>query len=123
MERGFLLDVVVREPPVILELLAGKDESLLIGAPSHLVKDLGLDVVDAGLLVDLDKEEGSVGDEELQLQGLHIGVSDEPRCIKVDADKLAETGRVVVLDGLGVSKGFQDGIRLEELLLQFQFLN
>ena len=46
MEGGLLLDVVVREGPAILELLAGEDESLLVRGDALLVLDLGLDVVD-----------------------------------------------------------------------------
>ena len=30
-----------------------------------------------------------------------------------------ESGRVVVLDGLGVSEGLEDGVGLQQLLLQF----
>ena len=42
MERRFLLDVVVRHSAVILELLAGKDESLLIRRDALLVLNLRL---------------------------------------------------------------------------------
>ena len=45
MEGGLLLDVVVRQGAAIFELLAGEDESLLIGRDALLVLDLGLDVV------------------------------------------------------------------------------
>ena len=41
-----LLDVVIRKSAAVLELLAGKDETLLIGRDALLVLDLGLDVVD-----------------------------------------------------------------------------
>jgi len=46
MEGGLLLDVVVGECSAILELLAGKDETLLVGWDALLVLDLGLDGVD-----------------------------------------------------------------------------
>ena len=46
MEGGLLLDVVVGEGPAILELLTGKDKSLLIRRDAFLVLDLGLDVLD-----------------------------------------------------------------------------
>ena len=46
MERALLLDVVVRERPAVLELLARKDEPLLVRRNALLVLDLGLDVVD-----------------------------------------------------------------------------
>jgi hypothetical protein len=37
---------VIREGPSVLELLSGKDQSLLIGRNTLLVLNLGLDVVD-----------------------------------------------------------------------------
>ena len=46
VEGGLLLDVVVREGPSILELLAREDQALLVGGNALLVLDLGLDVVD-----------------------------------------------------------------------------
>ena len=46
MEGRLLLNVVVRKGATVLELLAGKDESLLIGRDALLVLNLGLDVVD-----------------------------------------------------------------------------
>merc|ERR1712161_154252 len=45
MQGGLLLDVVVGEGAAIFELLAGKDQSLLIWGNSFLVLDLGLDVL------------------------------------------------------------------------------
>ena len=44
------------------------------------------------------------------------------RSIKLDLDKLAETGRVVVTDSLGVTKGFHDRTRLNNLLLDERLL-
>ena len=46
VEGGLLLNVIVRESSAILELLAGEDESLLIGRDALLVLDLSLDVLD-----------------------------------------------------------------------------
>ena len=46
VKSGLLLDVVVRKSAAILELLASKDESLLIGRDAFLVLDLSLDVLD-----------------------------------------------------------------------------
>merc|ERR1712004_425224 len=46
MESRLLLDVVVRESPPILELLASKDQPLLVRRNTLLVLDLGLDVFD-----------------------------------------------------------------------------
>jgi hypothetical protein len=44
VEGGLLLNVIVRESSAILELLAGEDESLLIGGDALLVLDLSLDI-------------------------------------------------------------------------------
>ncbi|KAM0826488.1 hypothetical protein ACQ4PT_068836 [Festuca glaucescens] len=41
-----LLDVVVSKGPAVLQLLAGKDEALLVWRDALLILDLGLDVVD-----------------------------------------------------------------------------
>ena len=45
VEGRLLLDVVVREGAAVLELLAGKDEALLVGRDALLVLDLGLDLL------------------------------------------------------------------------------
>jgi len=42
VEGRLLLDVVVREGAAVLELLAGKDEALLVGRDALLVLDLRL---------------------------------------------------------------------------------
>merc|ERR1712157_269037 len=54
MEGGLLLDVVIGKSAAILELLASKDESLLIGRDALLVLDLSLDVVDGVGRLDLE---------------------------------------------------------------------
>merc|ERR1711971_333641 len=46
VKSGLLLDVVITEGTSILELLPGKDETLLVRRNSFLVLDLGLYVVD-----------------------------------------------------------------------------
>jgi hypothetical protein len=46
MEGGFLLNVVVRERAAVLELLSGKDKTLLVGRDALLVLDFRLDIVD-----------------------------------------------------------------------------
>jgi len=46
VQGGLLLDVVVREGPSILKLLASEDQPLLIGRDTFFVLDLGLDVFD-----------------------------------------------------------------------------
>jgi hypothetical protein len=45
VQRGLLLDVVVGERAAILELLARKDQTLLVRRDALLVLDLGLDIV------------------------------------------------------------------------------
>jgi len=47
MESGLLLDVVVGEGATIFELLAGEDQTLLIGGNTFLVLDLSLDIIDS----------------------------------------------------------------------------
>ena len=51
VEGGLLLDVVVRKGPAVFELLASKNEALLIRGNAFLVLDLALDIIDrvAGL--------------------------------------------------------------------------
>ena len=53
MESRFFLDVVVRQGPTVLKLLAGKDQALLIRGNAFLVLDLGFDVVDGVTRLDL----------------------------------------------------------------------
>ena len=56
VERGLLLDVVVRQCAAVLELLAGKDQTLLVRGDALLVLDLGLDVLNGvgGLHIESD---------------------------------------------------------------------
>ena len=53
MERGLLLDVVVRKGATVLELLAREDEALLVRRDALLVLDLLLDIVDGVGRLDL----------------------------------------------------------------------
>ncbi len=53
MESGLLLDVVVTQSATILELLSGKDKTLLIRGNTFLVLDLGLDVVNGVRRLDI----------------------------------------------------------------------
>merc|ERR1719318_1355453 len=46
VESGLLLDVVVRQSPAVFQLLASKDEPLLIWRDSLLILDLGLYILD-----------------------------------------------------------------------------
>jgi len=54
MESGLLLDVVVGKGSSILELLTGKDESLLIWWDTFFVLDLSLDVFDGVCWLDIE---------------------------------------------------------------------
>merc|ERR1719411_2454435 len=54
MEGGLLLDVVVGEGPSVLELLASKDQPLLVRGDALLVLDLGLHILDGVRGLDLE---------------------------------------------------------------------
>ena len=54
MKCALLLDIVVGQSATVLQLLAGKDESLLIGRDPFFVLDLGLDIVDRVRGLDLE---------------------------------------------------------------------
>src|ERR1700723_986668 len=56
MEGGLLLDVVIRESATILKLLAGEDETLLIGRNTLLVLDLRFHVVNRVRGLDLERD-------------------------------------------------------------------
>ena len=56
VKGGLLLDVVVTQRPAILELLARKDESLLIGRDALLVLDLLLDIIDGVGRLDVERD-------------------------------------------------------------------
>jgi len=47
VDRAFLLDIVVGQSAIILQLLAGKNQTLLIGRDALLVLNLSLDGFDA----------------------------------------------------------------------------
>lgn len=51
-----LLDVVITQSTSVLQLLSGKDKTLLIRGNSFLILDLGLDIIDsvAGLDIQCD---------------------------------------------------------------------
>ena len=46
VQGGLLLDVVVSQGAAVLQLLAGKDQALLVRGNALLVLDLGLDILD-----------------------------------------------------------------------------
>jgi len=74
MERRLLLDVVITESPSILELLSGKDETLLVGGNSFLVLNFGLYVVDGvrGLHLEGDRLPREGFDENLHIVELAV---------------------------------------------------
>ena len=47
MEGGFFLNVVIRQSAAIFELLASKNETLLVRWDALLILDLGLHIVDS----------------------------------------------------------------------------
>ena len=53
VECWLLLDVVVRQRPVILKLLAGVDQPLLVRRNSLLCLDLGFDIVNGVRFLDV----------------------------------------------------------------------
>jgi len=67
MEGGLLLNVVVRKGATVLELLSGKDKTLLVGGDTLLVLDLRLHVVDGvrGLNIEGDCLPSESLDEDL----------------------------------------------------------
>jgi len=54
VEGRLLLDVVIRKCPAVLELLARKDQALLIGRDALLVLNLSLDIVDGVTGLDIE---------------------------------------------------------------------
>lgn len=74
MQRALLLNVVVRERASILELLASKDQALLIGRDAFLVLDLRFHVVDRVGRLDLQRD--SLASERLD-EDLHATTQTE----------------------------------------------
>jgi len=72
VKSGLLLDVVVAESPAVLELLARKDQPLLIRWDPFLVLDLGLDILDGVGGLNL-KGDGLAG------EGLHEDLHTSPQ--------------------------------------------
>lgn len=46
MKRRLFLNIIIRERTTILQLLSGKDQTLLVGRDALFVLDLGFDIVD-----------------------------------------------------------------------------
>jgi len=74
MEGGLLLDVVIGKSAAVFELLAGEDETLLIGRNALLILDLSLHVVDG--VAGLDFESDSLAGEGLN-EDLHATTKTE----------------------------------------------
>ncbi|KGL91416.1 hypothetical protein N301_15419, partial [Charadrius vociferus] len=72
MQGGFFLDVVVRQGASVFQLLACKDQPLLIGGNTFLVLDLGLHILNGVTGLDLE------GDG-LASQGLHENLHATPQ--------------------------------------------
>jgi len=53
MEGGLLLDVVIRESPAVFQLLSSEDQSLLLRRNALFVLDLGLDIGDRVVRLDI----------------------------------------------------------------------
>ena len=64
MKRRLLLDVVVAQSAAILQLLTGKDKTLLVRRNALLVLDLGLDIFNRVRRLDLERN-------RLASEGLH----------------------------------------------------
>ena len=74
MEGRFLLDIVIRKSSAILKLLAGKNESLLIGGDALLVLNLSLDILDG--VRSLDVQGNSLASQSLD-EDLHATAESE----------------------------------------------
>merc|ERR1719168_143564 len=73
VQGGLFLDVVVREGPAIFELLAGKDQPLLVWGNALLVLNLGFDILDG--VTGLDLEGDGLAREGLD-ENLHLGTDE-----------------------------------------------
>ena len=139
MEGGLLLDVVVRQGPAILELLASKDEPLLVRRNALLVLDLCLHVVNGVRALNLQgdglpgeclhKDLHTTTQTQHQVEGgllLDVVVGkgspilkllaseDEPLLVRRDAFLVLDFGLHVV-DGVGALNLQSDGLPGEGL--------
>ena len=73
VQSRLLLDVVVRQSPAILELLAGEDEPLLVGRDPLLVLNFRLHIVNGIRGLDLERD-------GLARQGLHKDLHGARHC-------------------------------------------
>ena len=91
MERGLLLDVVVREGPPVLKLLACEDQPLLIRRDALLVLDLGLDILDG--VGGLDLEGDGLAREGLD-ENLHLDSDENTSALSETRNQKEEMERV-----------------------------
>jgi len=56
MQGRFLLNVVIREGATVFQLLARKDQTLLVRGNALLVLDLGFDIVDRVGRLDIERD-------------------------------------------------------------------
>jgi len=56
VQRGLLLDVVVRQRAAVLELLPGEDEALLVRRDAFLILNLLLDILDTIRGLDIQRD-------------------------------------------------------------------
>ncbi len=97
MESRLLLNVVVRQVPSVLQLLASEDEALLVRRDAFLVLDLGLHVLNG--VVRLDVKSNGLASQGLN-EDLHATaqVVHQGKCwllLKEQAVDLAALGHVV----------------------------
>ena len=112
VESRLLLDVVIRESAAILELLARKDEPLLVRGNTLLILDLGLHILDGvrGLNIKsdglasqrLDENLHTTAEAEDQVQGrflLDVVVAESPAVLKLltSEDEALLVGRDALL--------------------------
>ncbi|KFP19537.1 hypothetical protein Z169_10762, partial [Egretta garzetta] len=82
VQGGFLLDVVVRQGAPIFQLLASKDQPLLIRGNAFLVLDLGLDILNGVTGLNLQGPGGggvNLQGDGLARQGLHKDLHATPQ--------------------------------------------
>ena len=93
MQRRLLLDVVVAQRPAVFQLLARKDQPLLVRRDALLVLDLGLDVLDRVACLDLQRDRLA---RQCLDENLHVllGQRVSGRCLGRQG-KIADTSRNV----------------------------
>ena len=74
MQSAVLLDLILCQLATLLQLLAGKDQSLLVGLDVLLVQYLGLHIVDGVLGLDLDRDDLARDHLDEDLHGLQIAL-------------------------------------------------